>query len=142
MKTLVTRTRGFTLIELLVVLAIIGMLASVVLVSLNEARSRSRDARRLRDVQEIQKALAMYASNNAMYPISYPDPLTVTGTDLMSAALIGDEVVPGVSADPLAPTYNYTYVTDSTGSTYSVTFCLETDSTPNYIQGCTNTVSP
>lgn len=56
--------RGFTLIELLVVIAIIGILSSVVLASLNTARERGANAKRLSDMRQIQHALELYASNN------------------------------------------------------------------------------
>ena len=61
-------SRGFTLIELLVVIAIIGMLSSVVLASLNGARAKSRDARRIADMKQIQIALELYYDTNATYP--------------------------------------------------------------------------
>ncbi len=61
-------TKGFTLIELLVVIAIIGILSSVVLASLNSARQKSRDARRISDVKQIQLALELYFDSNGEYP--------------------------------------------------------------------------
>jgi type II secretion system protein G len=59
---------GFTLIELLVVIAIIGILASVILASLNTARSKARDSKRISDLQELQKALEMYYFDYGTYP--------------------------------------------------------------------------
>ncbi len=62
--------RGFTLIELLVVIAIIGILSSVVLASLNSARAKSRDAIRISQLKEVQKALEIYHLDNGTYPSS------------------------------------------------------------------------
>jgi prepilin-type N-terminal cleavage/methylation domain-containing protein len=60
--------RGFTLIELLVVVAIIGLLASVVIVSIQSARMKGRDARRIADFAQIRTALELYVDTNSYYP--------------------------------------------------------------------------
>ena len=63
------KNKGFTLIELLVVIAIIGVLASIVLASLNSARTKARDARRLADLNQIGIALEFYLdSGGVKYP--------------------------------------------------------------------------
>lgn len=62
-------TRGFTLIELLVVIAIIGILASIVLVSLNSARKKGNDTRVISDVQQMRTLLET-AYNGSGYPIN------------------------------------------------------------------------
>lgn len=64
--------KGFTLIEILVVIAIISILSSVVLVSLNIARSRARDAERKSDIRSIITAMSLYYSNHDNYTtVSY-----------------------------------------------------------------------
>ena len=58
-------SKGFTLIELLVVIAITGILASIVLASLNTARKKGRDARRVADMKQVQLALELYYDANS-----------------------------------------------------------------------------
>ena len=68
-------TKGFTLIELLVVIAIIGLLSSVITASVNVARAKARDAKRLSDLQQVQIALETYYADHGSYPAttgSYP----------------------------------------------------------------------
>ena len=67
-KPFIKSARGFTLIELLVVIAIIGILSSIVLASLNTARLKSRDARRVADLRQVQLAMQLYYDANSQYP--------------------------------------------------------------------------
>jgi len=86
---------GFTLIELLVVIAIIGILSAVVLASLNSAREKSRDAKRISDVKQLQLALELYLDDNAStYPATLP-PLVTGG------------YIPVIPVDPLDVAYSY-----------------------------------
>ena len=73
--------KGFTLIELLVVIAIIGILSSVVLASLNGARKKGRDARRISDLKQVQLALELYYDSNSS---EYPDAPSSLATTYIS----------------------------------------------------------
>jgi len=59
--------KGFTLIELLIVISIIGILASIVLVSLTTARTRARDARVISSLSQIRSMGEMIASAEGSY---------------------------------------------------------------------------
>ncbi len=73
----IKKETGFTLIELLVVIAIIGILATTVMTSLNMARFKARDVRRLSDIRQLQLALQMYYDSFGHYPTN-PDDLVPT----------------------------------------------------------------
>lgn len=116
--------RGFTLIELLVVIAIIGILSSIVLASLNSARQKGRDARRLADVKQIQLALELYYDANGQYP-----------TALSVASVVTPGYISVVPSDPSSPAgspipYAYTGLSTSVGgatcSSYHIGASLET----------------
>jgi len=121
--------QGFTLIELLVVIAIIGLLSTLSIVALNQARARSRDARRLADVKQIQTALEMYYNDLNQYPAS-----TTPGQKIASETTVYMDIVPKppLPADgaTCATTANdgYTYTQQTFNgfayASYTLAYCL------------------
>lgn len=105
-------SRGFTLIELLVVIAIIGVLSSVILVSLNAARQKGYDAQRVANLRSIQTALELYATDhNGQYPPSGSaggcwSP-SWDGQVACGGSMAPNAVIPG-----LVPTYLPSFPTD------------------------------
>ena len=98
---MIKKNKGFTLIELLVVIAIIGILSSVVLASLNSARRKSRDARRVADIKQLQLALELYFDANKTYPT------TAQGTAVLTSGCNGSACITTIPADPLGAAYVY-----------------------------------
>jgi len=99
----ISKNRGFTLIELLVVIAIIGVLSAIIMVSLQGAKSKSRDAKRVSDIAQIQLALEQYFDRNGVYPNALGD--------LTSGSTVYISVIP---TDPINDvTHLYRYYTDS-----------------------------
>lgn len=90
---MISHKKGFSLIELLVTIGIIGLLASSVLASLSIARQKSRDVKRVADLQQLQIALALYFDDNRAYPTSLLG-LVSTST-------------PTIPTDPLGSSYLY-----------------------------------
>ena len=135
------KDRGFSLIELLVVIAIIGILASLAMAAFSQVQKRARDTRRVEDMNSVAKALALYDVNVGQFPVSV-SPTTLTGSDAVSLALIAQGTIPAVPRDLSSPVHEYTYQSNAQGNTYTLTFCLDTDTIKGYVMGCTNTMTP
>ena len=127
------KAKGFTLIELLVVIAIVGLLSTLAVVALNNARQKSRDAKRVSDIKQLSTALELFFADNNGYPIVAAPAITlgVTATKCFDEDGFGLTCDTGgttymglVPTAPTPPATNaYTYISD--GSTYSMTFSLE-----------------
>lgn len=110
------RNYGFTLVEVLVVISIIGILASLTLVSFTGTQKTARDTQRKSDLKQYATALETFANeNNSLYP---EHSTTVSAKDVLCGNL-------GITTCPEDPksvsdttgTYVYNYQSDGTAST-------------------------
>ncbi len=157
--------RGFTLIELLVVISIIGMLSSIVLASLNDARAKARDARRMSDIKQIQNALELYRADNGEYPTktgwamanssdtSIKNRWESDNVFSLKTALVGGKYIAELPTDPkptsgitsvASDVYGYSYFSAElracpAGQWYGLVYRLEKDTKTQGLLMCNGT---
>ena len=83
MVSLKNKSKGFTIVELLIVIVVIGILATLVIVTFTGIQQKARDSKRKTDIGAVQAALESYYSSNNTYP---------TVTDLNSSTWISSNL--------------------------------------------------
>jgi len=101
---------SFTLVEMLVVVAVVGILASALLVSLGGSRAKARDARRISDLREVQNALELYYDREEKYPEIHGIDFSSTW-DALKDELDREGITSHIPDDPINEgDYKYVYV--------------------------------
>jgi prepilin-type N-terminal cleavage/methylation domain-containing protein len=115
------KREGFTLVELLVVIAIIGLLSTLSLVALNNARTKARDSMRVGNIKQWQTALELYYNDASGYPASSTPGDAIKIDDIVYMGIIPNNPKPW--DDKGCSNLNFVY-TSTDASTYQIQYCL------------------
>ena len=125
--------KAFTLIELLVVIAIIGLLSTLSILALNQARARARDTKRISDVRQIQTALELYYNEVGNYPatddVEPGKAIKSTNNTYLAAVPTPPTPVDGSLCPGTQPEYTYARTGSGVGgdASYTIQYCLGAD---------------
>lgn len=128
-------SKGFTLIELLITIAIIGILTTIAIVSLGNARVKSRDAKRFTDIKQIATALELYFSDNGAYPTIITSNQPLQSPDGLTTYMANIPANPTPRDDGDCPNSDYSYTPGSNNNSYTIGCCISTPISNDNLSG-------
>lgn len=134
------KKEGFTLVELLIVIGVIGILTALALPNFFAVRERARDSKRKSDLNQMQKAIELYKSDQSplqQYPATA---VLATCGSTWSNATTAVVYMKKVPCDPSDDTTPYTYTRNAADTLqYTIVACLEnqSDSDKDAVDTCT-----
>ncbi|MDP3962747.1 MAG: type II secretion system protein [bacterium] len=126
------KNKAFTLIELLVVVAIMAILTAIIITNLTQAKGKSRDAKRVSDLAQMQLALELFFDRCNRYPVV----ATVSGANIPAIGDTGNGCPTGITLQtfisqipnpPTAGDYTYAVNNATTPVDYVLRAKLETN---------------
>lgn len=114
---------GFTLFELLVSISIIAVLTAVAIVSFGGLNKKTRDARRMSDLEKIRISLEEARQVGNTYPGNLP-------------ALVGSSLLEKVPTDPKGVGYTYAYSVGTSNYSYVLCAYMEDVGSTTASTGC------
>lgn len=92
-KLPVARKRGFTLIELLVVIAIIGILATIIIIALSGARPKAKKAAVISNMNQTLRIAAICVTDGGNYGVVRANITPVVGSAMCVGANAGSDAI-------------------------------------------------
>jgi prepilin-type N-terminal cleavage/methylation domain-containing protein len=123
MVSLKNKSKGFTIVELLIVIVVIGILATLVIVTFTGIQQKARDSKRKTDLNALDSHVEAFYANYGFYP---------TLKDLQTSSFLSTYMKgfdPGALTDPKGGAIAATTGSNAYGYTASGTSCSNTTAT-------------
>jgi len=142
MISLKKRQSGFTIVELLIVIVIIGILATLVIVTFSGIQQKARDTKRKTDINALDSHVEAYYANSGNYPtLAAINDTAWRNTNMkgLDPAALQDPKgsTPTLAGSTSATQYGYSNPTACSGATitdtctdFVLTATLESSTTP------------
>ena len=114
MISLKNKSKGFTIVELLIVIVVIGILATLVIVTFTGIQQKARNSQRQTDINALDSHIEAYNASNGYYPtLANLNDSTFRTTNMkgLDPAALQDpkdsSATPQLVATPTASRYSY-----------------------------------